>query len=233
MKPKFTAIVVGKTNLATNTLAFRLKPEIGRLKFIPGQYVGVWLPGLRNDPMGSVRSFSIVNQPGARFLEIAFREGSTPYKKALQKLKVGSKVTVDGPYGQFTLHDDPKRPALFVAGGIGIAPVVSIVGDPKNRGYKMAVLYSEKTPGDAVYTKDLERLKKKQPKLNVVLTMTRDPKWPGQKGRINSSLIKKHLTKNSIVYLVGKPDMVADIKKLLAKLKVKDQDIKTEIFTGY
>lgn len=233
MKPKFTAIVIGKKNLATNTLALSLKPELGSLKFTPGQYIGVWLPGLGNDPMGPVRSFSLINQPRSRFLEIAFRKGATPYKRALQKLKIGSKITVDGPYGQFTLHDDPKKPALFITGGIGIAPVMSIAGDPRSRGYKITILYSEKTLGDAAYLSDLRKLKKKRPKLDLILTLTRDLKWPEQKGRINSSLIKKHLTKNSIVYVVGKPDMVADMKTVLKKLKVPDRSIKTEIFTGY
>lgn len=233
MKPKFQAKVAGKKILAPHTLALTLNPDIRGFKFIAGQYIGVWLSNVKGDKLGSVRSFSMVNDPRNRILEIAFREGVSPYKKALQKLKKGAEVLIEGPYGQFTLHEDRKRPALFLIGGVGIAPVLSMLQDPESRNYKITLLYSNKSLDNTPYVKTLERLEKKRPNLKTILTMSEDPKWVGHKGRISLKLIKQYLPKSAVVYVVGKPDMVADMKALLNKLKVANTDIKTEVFTGY
>lgn len=110
-----------RVEIAEGTLAFHIEKSNG-FTFKPGQAVDVIL----NDPLitddQNVRpTFSIVSAPFQDELVVATRMRDSPFKRALSSLWIGASVKIDGPFG--SLHNDRVRPAVFIAGGIGITPV--------------------------------------------------------------------------------------------------------------
>src|SRR3990167_986542 len=103
------------------------KPE--GFTFKPGQYAGFTLNELKKtNPQQATRRFSLLSTPRDPHIMLATRMQPSPYKQALGALPVGAGVTLAGPSGQFTLHES-SEPAVFIAGGIGIAPFYSIIND--------------------------------------------------------------------------------------------------------
>ena len=108
----------------TVELAFRADRPV---RFRPGQYVELTVPHARPDSRGTRRVFSVSSAPSADELTVALTvpEKASTFKRALGALPVGSRVRATGLGGDFVLPDDPARPLLLVAGGIGITPFAS------------------------------------------------------------------------------------------------------------
>ena len=230
----------GKKVLADKTMAFQFDLKGADFKFIPGQYIGVYFEILlKKDPLGNIKSFSMTSTPRDNFLEVGMRMRPSGFKETLDSIKIGKKIEIEGPYGQFTLPDSAKRPIIFIAGGIGIAPFVSIIKHvtENNLPYKIKLFYSDKNLGSMTYLSDLEKFKKKSEGLNYIITLSGKnlKNWQGSTGRINKRLLKNHLVnvKNPLFYISGSPDMVYDIRQLLLSLKYKEKDIRAEEFAGY
>ena len=72
-------------------------------------------------------TFSIASSPFADDLAATTRMRDTVFKRALSALHIGAKVRIEGRMGSFTLHNNTARPAVLLAGGIGVAPFLSIL----------------------------------------------------------------------------------------------------------
>jgi ferredoxin-NADP reductase len=93
-----------------------------------GQFVDLALRGAR--PGGSdglIHTFSIASSPSAEEIVVVTRMRDTAFKRALSALAIGTEVRRKGPTGSFTLHNNVSRPAVFLAGGIGITPFLSMI----------------------------------------------------------------------------------------------------------
>ncbi|KQY60515.1 hypothetical protein ASD11_13815 [Aeromicrobium sp. Root495] len=99
------------------------------VRFLPGQYLELHLPHTKADTRGVRRVFSISSAPGAEELTVAIRvpEKSSSFKRALLELPPGTRLQATGVRGDFVLPS--SRPALLVAGGIGVTPFLSQVRD--------------------------------------------------------------------------------------------------------
>ena len=108
--------------VAEGTMAFYFdKPS--QFAFTPGQFVDLTLPQpSETDAAGNTRAFSIASAPQESTLMVATRLRDTAFKRELQRMPLGSTVRMEGPFGNLVLHADQTRPAVFLAGGIGITP---------------------------------------------------------------------------------------------------------------
>jgi ferredoxin-NADP reductase len=79
------------------------------------------------DAEGNVRSFSIASAPHEDTPMVATRMRDTAFKRVLNTMPLSSAVKIEGPSGSLTRHNNVKRTAVFLAGGIGITPFRSIV----------------------------------------------------------------------------------------------------------
>src|SRR4029079_2637172 len=104
----------------TDISTFRLSRN--NLNFASGQYAFFRLDGVSGDPKGPIRHFSIASSPTEKDLLISTRIRNTPYKQKLASLETGTKILAWGPQGEFVLHDDYSKPAVFLSGGIGVTP---------------------------------------------------------------------------------------------------------------
>lgn len=205
--------------MARETTAFFFeKPK--RFKFTPGQFIEIHLN------KNLVHSFSIASSPKEKELIITTRMRPSAFKNSLNKLKIGSQVKIDGPFGQFALHKNRKIPAVFLAGGIGIAPFRSIIKELPNR--KITLFYSNRKKKDAPFLEELKKLEGKNFKLIPVMTRE-DEK------RINPKLIKEKVKdwQKAIYYAVGSTGFIQSMANMLSKMKIRPEQIKTENFSGY
>src|SRR5262249_51603704 len=97
------------------------------LEYTSGQYAYFDIGGVKDDPKGPIRHFTIASSPTEDFIMISTRIRDTPYKKRLSSLEEGVRVKVKGPEGRFILHEDNSKAAVFLSGGIGVTPFRSMI----------------------------------------------------------------------------------------------------------
>lgn len=231
-----TTTLAGKEEVARGTFAFRLQKPEG-FTFRAGQAVHVTLPGQKaTDSKGGIRTFSIASAPQEPDLVIATRMTDTAFKRCLAGLPVGSPVGLEGPYGDLTLDGD-TRPAVFLAGGIGITPFRSMIVDATARGLSrdLTLFYSNRSAEDAAFLSELGQLAQQNPRFRLVAAMTEAPDWQGEQGFITRDMIERHAgdITRPVFYLAGPPAMVAAMESLLRKAGVSVENIRAEEFGGY
>jgi ferredoxin-NADP reductase len=231
--------LVKKDTIAEGTVAFYFqKPE--DFVFQAGQFAEFTLINpVETDNEGNTRAFSLVSAPDEPMLMIATRIRDTSFKRALGNLPEGAEIIIDGPYGNFTLHEDPDIPTVVITGGIGITPVRSILTEVllENIGCNVSLLYSNRRPKDSAFLEEFEALAYESENFTFVPVMTRlgDQPWSGEKGHITPEMLVKYVGDISlpIYYLSGPAGMVAKMRRMLFDAKVHPQNIRTEEFSGY
>jgi predicted ferric reductase len=105
---------------------------------------------------------------------IAMRMRKTAFKTALKAAALGTKFTVSRPRGSFTLHKDITRAAVFIAGGIGIAPIRSILqhATQERLPHKLYLFYSNREADDAAFLEEFENMTVQNPNFTLIPTVT-------------------------------------------------------------
>lgn len=215
-----------------------------------GQFAFFDIGGVKNDPKGPIRHFTISSSPTEDFIMFTTRIRDSPYKKRLSILEKGARVKVRGPEGQFVLHDDYSKPAVFLSGGIGVTPFRSMIryATDKQLPLKIVMFDSNSDPDSILFKKEFDDWTTLNKNLKIIYTVSEDKHeedqstvrtdWKGEYGRINKVLILKYLDNallnNSIFYICGPPSMMKAMQSLLQEeLKISKEKIKVEEFTGY
>jgi ferredoxin-NADP reductase len=187
------------------------------------------------DAAGPSRAFTIASAPHERELMIATRMRDSAFKRFLGTAQPGTKLEMEGPLGVMVLHEDASRPAVFLAGGIGITPFLAMVRDAarRQRPHQIVLFYSNRRPQDAAFLAELERLQ--GPKFRLVTTMTDAPEWHGEKRRISRELLTAHVpdVRAPVYYFAGPPGMTMAVEGMLKELGVSEDDMRSEEFYGY
>ncbi len=227
--------------VAEGTMLFKFeKPEGFTHK--AGQSIDLTLVNPpETDTEGNTRPFSLVSAPTDDYLAIATRMRDTAFKRVLKGLSAGAEFSIEGPFGDLTLHENTKRPAVFLAGGIGITPFHSISVDAAERklSHTIILFYSNRRPEDAAFLEELMHLPEKNPNFTFVGTMTdmssSTREWSGEQGYIGATMLNKHVDQAfmPIYYIAGPGAMVAAMRKMLNENGVSNDDIRTEEFSGY
>src|SRR5215472_15833099 len=127
--PKFETTLKNNETVAEGTMAFQFAKPAGFV-FKPGQSMNVSIiDPPETDAKGNARTFSIVSAPHESELVIATRMRDTAFKRVLKAMPAGGRVSLRGPAGLFTLDPADSRPAVFLAGGIGVTPFASMLRD--------------------------------------------------------------------------------------------------------
>ncbi len=232
------AQILRKRPVAKKTLRVEFKlPKA--VSFKAGQYTTITLLNPPyNDALGLTRDFSLVNPPQENeIFAITTRLRDTAFKKSLAELPEGTKVEVREPVGDLVLPEFLQEPLVFIAGGIGVTPFISMLNDLASRNAKIPIslLLSNRDLASAPYLDDIDALTKRLPEFSPILTVTQDKNWHGEKGRINAEFLDKNISNldSPIYYVTGSPAMVRDIFDALISLGVNPMKIKSEDFAGY
>ena len=233
--------LVEKVEVAEGTMSFHFEKPDG-FEYRAGQFADyTLLSPPETDDEGNTRGFTLGSAPFEPTLMATTRMRDTAFKRVLKDLPIGTEVELDAPYGSFTLHNNTKRPAVFLTGGIGITPVRSIVlqSTHDKTGHTIYVFTSNKRPEGAAFLDEFAVAANANDQLTFVVTMT-DPEhsqrgWDGETGYIDEAMILRYVTDltTPIYYLSGPAKMVKAMRALLNDVGVDDDDIRTEEFTGY
>ena len=223
------------------------------LDYIAGQFAFFDIGGVYNDPKGPIRHFTISSSPTENFIMFSTRIRDTPYKKRLSTLEEGAKVKVRGPEGQFVLHQDYSKPAVFLSGGIGVTPFRTMIkyATDKQLPVKIVMFDSNRNRNNILFKKEFDDWANINKNLKITYTISDDEDrheqsssstanndWRGEYGRIDKAMILKYLDtnelNNSIFYICGPPSMLKAMQALLQDdLEIPKERIKVEEFTGY
>lgn len=237
----YTTPLQKREQIAEGTMAFHFEKPAG-FEFRPGQAVDWTLFNPpETDAEGNTRAFSIASAPFDPHLMIATRMRDSAFKRVLCTMPLGTQVKMDGPSGSFTLHKNSAKPAVFLAGGIGITPFRSIVRQASHERlpHQLYLFYSNRRPEDAPFLPDLEELARSNPNFHLLATMTEISKssrsWSGETGCISPKMLSKYIPnlQGPIYYVAGPPAMVTAMRQILAQAAVDEDDIRTEEFAGY
>jgi ferredoxin-NADP reductase len=239
--PVFQTALVNRETVAERTMSFRFDKPTG-WSYRAGQFVDITLlDPPQTDPEGNTRGFSISSAPREDAITITTRLRDTAFKRVLQQVSLGTDVKIEGPFGDLRLHH-ADRPAVLLAGGIGITPFRSILVEAIGSGvlpYRIILFHANRRPEDAAFADEFRALERTDGHLHFVPTMTKmaDSKqtWDGERGHIDAAMLRRHLAGviNPIYYVAGPAGMVQALRTMLVDSNVDEDDIRTDEFTGY
>jgi ferredoxin-NADP reductase/nitrite reductase/ring-hydroxylating ferredoxin subunit len=229
----------------TDIMTFRISR--GGMDFVAGQYAFFKLDGVSGDAKGPTRHFSIASSPTEKdYLVISTRIRDTPYKQRLASLQEGAKILAWGPQGEFVLHKDHSKPAIFLSGGIGVTPFSSMIKYATDRQLpvKITMFDSNRNQQNILYKDEFDRWAGQNKNVKVVYTLSDEEQeskpsgWTGESGRIDKPMLERHLTNDDmgsgVFYICGPPGMLKSMQKLLREeLRIPGERLKVESFTGY
>jgi ferredoxin-NADP reductase len=237
----FKIKLVSREEVAENTIAFHFEKPAD-FEFKAGQCAELTLLNpSENDFEGASRTFSIASAPSDFELMFATRIQDTAFKRVLKSCPIGTEISLDGPMGSFTLHANEKKPAVFLAGGIGITPFLSLILDASKKRlvHRLYLFYSNRRPEDAPFLDRLRTIEKENPNFRFIPTMTAIEKsqreWKGETGYIDQAMLMRHIPAldGPIYYVAGPPSMVDSLRDMLNATNVNEDDVRAEKFGGY
>jgi len=204
------------------------------LKFFPGQYLDFAIPGTEE-----TRSFSMANT-SAREGRLEFVIKIYPdglFSRFLDtEVAVGDQLGITGPFGVFTLRDNPTAELVFVGGGAGMAPILSLLRSMAERGIdrKATYYYGARRRRDLCFDAELRELTERLPNFRYVPALSEpgDGEWDGETGLITDVLRRAaHDLAGADAYVCGPPPMVEAALELLPALGVADKRVFYDKFT--
>jgi predicted ferric reductase len=204
------------------TLALEPEGHTG-FRFKPGQFA--WL-SLWNGPFG-------MREHPFSFSSSAERQGEVTmtirelgdFTSTVKEVRPGQRAYLDGPYGAFSVDRHRSPGYIFIAGGVGITPVISMLRTLADRGndQPLLLIYANMAWEDVIFREELEELKRRL-RLTIVHVLDQPPAgWPGESGRVTAEMLKRHLPadRNSRDYFICGPDRMMDaVERALTDLGV-------------
>ena len=227
-----------------------LTPSIRRIRFEPlgggelpfrasaGQYIKLELP-VAGD--GIERCYSISSAPGERrFFEIAVKREVNGLGSAFlhEELGAGEALRLSAPFGDFTVdlaRDMCAGRLLLIAGGVGITPIMSVLGAAADAAYPgpITLLASFRSEAEIPFRDEIEAFKTRLPGLDVRIFVTAaDASWRGPIGRIDPAALRPHVQDVARVHLCGPAPMMQAVIGMLTGLAVSREAIHTEAFVS-
>jgi len=215
--------------------------EPQELRFFPGQYVDIAVPGTP-----ATRSFSMANTTS----KVSAGQGGGQLEFVIKiypdglfshfldtTLKVGDQLRLTGPFGVFTLRENDDARLVFVGGGAGMAPILSLLRSMADRGVERQAIYyyGARRRADLCFESELRGLEKSLPDFRYLPALSEpgaDDGWDGEVGLI-TDVLRRHeddLT-GAHAYVCGPPPMVEAALPMLATLGVDEKRTYYDKFT--
>lgn len=219
-------VIEENSQIKTFVLAFKDKKENEKFSYMPGQFMMVSIPHCGEAPI----SFSS-SPTRTGTIHLSVRKAGK-LTGAMHELGPGAIIGLRGPYGNsFPMEELQGKDLLFVAGGIGLAPLRSVINyclDHKNDYGTVTILYGSRSPSDIAFKDDIA-VWKKHKKATCLLTVDEgDKKWRGIVGVVTTLLdqIKPDIA-NTVSLVCGPPIMIRFVLASLKRMGFKDKDIIT------
>lgn len=222
--------------LSDDVWTFWFQPD-KPIRFDAGQYFDLTVPHANMDNRGDRRTMTLSSAPHEPLAGVTMRftldgSGST-YKQACRQLRPGDQLFGTAPMGDFVLPKDPTIPLVFVAAGVGITPIRSMVAhlNATQQQRTINLVYAVKTQDDLLFTDILS--------VGYVTFMPLlshpDDSWPGHKGRLSGEQVigmtgDPH---NKLFFLSGPEPLIMELYGQLQRLGVPRSSVVLDYFPGY
>jgi len=216
-----SARLVGTRDLTHDIREFRFLAEQDA-NFLPGQFAMLDIPGV-----GAPRAYSLSNTPNAErewHFQIRRVAGGRGTQRLFDELAVGDEIGLDGPYGLAWLRTDAPRDIVCVAGGSGLAPMISIARGAAETGLlagrKLYFFYGARTPAD-VCGEDMLRPLAGYGDAIVYVPVVSQPgengAWQGETGFVHEAMARllPAALPTYEFYFAGPPPMTQALQELL------------------
>jgi propane monooxygenase reductase component len=202
------------------------------LMFYPGQYVDIRIPGTDD-----YRSFSMAGLPSDRgrleFMIKLYPGGRFSGLLADGELAEGDELEIRGPYGVFTLRNSSTRPLLFIGGGAGMAPILSLLRALVEQGSTRAAVYyyGAREKQDLFHLEEMTALADALSDFRFVPALSHQ-RWEGASGLITDVVDRSERDLTGVdAYLCGPPPMVDAAIELLVRRGLPEAHIYYDKFT--
>ncbi|MEZ5421469.1 MAG: FAD-dependent oxidoreductase [Pyrinomonadaceae bacterium] len=201
------------------------------VSWLPGQFIHYTLPHKDADQRGDERWFTISSAPHEGEIHLTTRinrEYSSSFKQNLMSMNAGDTIEADLPEGDFTV-DDLSRDYVFVVGGIGITPFLSILKhlDHEGKGIRAELLYANRDESTIPFKDELESFGRKHPGFNITHFIGGN--------LIDEAALRAAGEKlNDPIYFVSGPEpMVEAFEAKFKEMGIDEAHSKFDYFPGY
>jgi len=199
--------------------------------YSPGQFMFIRLK--RNGKTSEPHPFTISSSPTRDLLSVSIKSVGD-FTSTIEQTKTSDLAFIDAPYGIFSFFNYDANDLVFIAGGIGITPFMSMLRYiyDKKLDKNITLIWGNKTEKDIVFREELEKMTKDMPKLNIIHVMSKQTDWPGEKGYLDINILKKYIKniQNSQFFICGPPIMMDIVIKALKSMGVSKNKIHFERF---
>ena len=204
--------------------------------FEPGQFLTI---GVEAGGQELKRSYSISSSPCCRGwcdITVKHARGGRVSGHLHERVREGDLLKVIGPAGRFTFRGHEAPSVVFIAGGVGVTPLMSSIRylTDQSWGGEIFLVYACATREDVIFREELERLSRRHPNLRVTVTLSREesPGWEGPRGYVTKELLLDFVPDIAArrLHLCGPPPMMEAVQKALAEIGVPAEQVKTELF---
>jgi predicted ferric reductase len=157
------------------------------------------------------------------------------FTSSIAEVEPGARAYLDGPYGVFTTEFNEAAQFVFIAGGIGITPIMSMLRTLADRGdaRPMTLIYGVADPAGATFAEELNELVERL-ELCLVIVPDEPPEgWQGPSGYVDRELLAEHLPENHelVQCFVCGPDVMMDaVESALREIGIPQERINYERF---
>lgn len=221
---KYPAKVVSIQNSIDGVYTLELESLGKSFKYDAGQFLHLAID--EYDPSTQwpdSRCFSMQSAPCEEYIRITYAAKGQFTKRMEQEVKVGKEVTLKLPYGDLFSQEHNKKNTVFIAGGTGITPYLSLFTDVSFTSYSKPILYAGfRTEDMNLYKSELEIAKKINSGLEIHLV------YQDKDGILDIEKILNENTSNSSFFISGPPIMIKSFKQTLINKGVPENHVLTD-----
>lgn len=231
---EYTARCLEIKDLTRDIKLFRFELiDPAEIKYTPGQYIQLLTPIYKKSSEEVYRAYSVASDPAHKnIIDLIIRlvPGGICTTYCFEYLKVGDEVKMNGPYGEFRLSETDTE-MIWVAGGSGMAPFVSILYDMKNKNTnrKTTYYFGAGKVKDLVLTEQMKQFEKDLPNFRFVPVVHEpgpDEKWDGETGLVTQAVERNIKNSgNREGYLCGSPGLIDAAIEVLKNLGMDQNKI--------
>ena len=233
IRPQTFNVMIARSEKVTPT-TWRISVETpGPVNFHAGQYFEWVLPDIAPN-----RVYSVANAPDGGCIDFLVRiypDGKVG-SHIQQHFSVGGTFSIVGPFGHFTLSRNDWRPAVCVAGGTGLAPMLSVLSEAAANGDRRRFIFffGARNREELCCLDQIEKLSRQLPSFAFVPVLSDEPAgsdWRGERGMVTDVLARRISDLFGLeAYLCGPPAMIDAALEVLDAAGVPPQDIRVDRF---
>jgi glycine betaine catabolism B len=211
-------------DITSHIKTFWFKPE-PHIRYVAGQFIELFLPHPDHDERGIKRWFTLSSSPTDPLVSITTKIADKPstFKQQLLALKPGAQVHMSETMGDFVLPKDRKAPLVFIAGGIGVTPIHSMVKYLADMGEQRTthLLYNARNYEEIAFKELFDH------------TLTKSEYIADRKLTVAEAIAVIEKYQNPLVYISGPEEMVEVFVAAFNAQGIPPSRVVTDYFPGY